>query len=424
MILAFSCGRRPPPSTHIDLEPMKVFFSTRSSTILLTLCRDGPCCSRFGFLAASPACFSPLKKYSHLLLSRGYSVNNAGVSLSLNLIPLFLGKDLNGVYAACLDDPSSISSQLRLIHVFLQRNIHNNQFRRVTVDGQSLYERYLLPDVRYRKHDLLINKEPVIDCSPPETSGFVINGCKTGVRVYKRVEEASSLDHQWLLQEEVHNNDVHLTSKSDRIYGMIGYLSWEYNTEGAFLVVCLGFDFHFRPICLAFTFPGAPCHNPLEGIPAAAIMDRYLSVLPEDSLPDVCHDERLKLFATRGREKGIVKRDISELNLSVRFMPLVSSHCRLSLDFDTPQMTSKVLPPRTVDSLAQVRHLFGGSDIPGYRTLLLEQYRTRYERQAFHSGDFFEGERGTDNVEHLVAMSSTRGDNIRSLNQEPYQLPA
>lgn len=356
----------------------------RTSNDLTLFIWEGSCCLRFGVLAASPACFSPTtvlnttgsaEMNQHLFMSQGYQINNAGISLSLDLAPYFLGTDLQGVYVAYLRDPKQNTSARETIRIFLQRNTRTDQFRRVTVDGKNWLRNRVGLKNSHRTCRVLINKSPTIDCASPDDYGFIITGCPAGMYVHKRYRKSNNpVNRQWEIQEQTAAKDVSVTIGSASGSGIIGYMSWESNLgEKSLIVLCFGFDFYFRPICLTFVFSGEPCQNPMMGVHPQDILNKYLSILPDDSSAEISCDERAEIHAIRGREREIVKRDVEQLGISIRFMPTTSAKYRFQICDENFGSQSDELPARSIDSMTRIRSLFGASDAPGLWTLAMNR---------------------------------------------------
>lgn len=107
----------------------------------------------------------------------------------------------------------------------------------------------------------------------------------------------------------------------------------------------------------------------MDSRPEAILKEYYLSVLPEDSTADIACSEHAKMYAIRGAESCIAKRDVEDLGVSIRFTPTNYAKYRLQIRVDSSGPQSIRLPARSDQSMAQIRALFGESGTPSVMTL-------------------------------------------------------
>lgn len=90
-----------------------------------------------------------------------------------------------------------------------------------------------------------------------------------------------------------------LMLKTNDLYGMVGYPSWEKYGTSPFLVPYYGFDFYYRPICLAFLFSAKHCPHPMDGVTDSMVMSKFCRILPDDSDPFISSAQEADIFSFR-----------------------------------------------------------------------------------------------------------------------------
>lgn len=337
-------------------------------------------CPKFGMLAASPSAFPGGTRIQNtpLKLSRGYTFNNAGLSIELKVQPLFRQADGLGVYAAYLHDPHDMSlPTLTKPRIYLRRDERLGQYYRVSIGGrgwdiQEEDESVLSPSRLCR---LLIQKDHIAECGSPLLTQFVIWNCPPGVQTYAM---DSHMSHEWVLQDERIENHIHIQSFPRYPCGIIGYSAWvrsgSKNQPAQVMVVCFGYDFDFHPICLAFGFRGDHCANPLRDISQETVMLRYHDIIPEMSSTEYAKADDADLYAVKGKQKTSSARYIHELEILVQFFP-TGNECHLQMDFGPVKVAQETLPEEMEDSesLESLLRLFAVETSDDVTTPLFEQ---------------------------------------------------
>lgn len=323
---------------------------------------QGPCCPRSGMLAASPAAFCDFRCPA-LRSSRGYTFNNAGLYIDLRLEPMLLTRNLERVYAAYLRDPYAKWTDGVRIRLFLMKDQLLDQYRRVSVDGKT-WDRGKPSDVPSRICQVFISKELLTDCKPCRESGFKVYGCPRGAQRFTRATHSHRLEptFQPVPRDSQYLPSFVAISPTYMRQGIMCYIAWTRAVKRDFLIMCLGFDFDFRPICLALIFPGDSCRHPLDGLSSEVIMNKYSEILPESSTAACAKAQDPVVYAYRGQADVVGSPiDFPELNLQLSFghwwMPVVDVY--LSTHDSEPKMNGLVWPDRSMESKRELYKIFG-----------------------------------------------------------------
>ena len=153
----------------------------------------GRACDTFGMLASDPNCFSdtphilqhPNFATNVFVLSKGWSINNGGLSISASIRPHILTDDLEGVFALYLHETFTYENSAGCV-IFLQRvDTHRgtHSYQRVVVNGSSWARlgwtalttastRYLPSE--FEVSQLFITRRPLIELECSGTRGFTL----------------------------------------------------------------------------------------------------------------------------------------------------------------------------------------------------------------------------------------------------------
>lgn len=167
----------------------------------------GQPCGDFGMLAASPSCFSDihdclkLEPFQKLFeLHEGWTVNNAGMRLSLSISPHLLTEEHAGIFVALLHEPFTYESSVGM-GIFLEKEDRDNtkhKYRRVAVNGETcikspLYPHNIQSPWRSTLCQLFISRRPFKDHQAFGHCGFDIcfkSQNRLGLRAHKRPGES------------------------------------------------------------------------------------------------------------------------------------------------------------------------------------------------------------------------------------------
>jgi hypothetical protein len=115
------------------------------------------------------------------ILPKGWTRNNAGVSIRLSLRPHYIGEDQKAVFVAVIHKPYRYGlSGFGIFLERLERSCQENDYRRVSVDNQTTIN--LNAFIRRPLHspfiefatDLLIVRESMIPSSSAGSSSFIV----------------------------------------------------------------------------------------------------------------------------------------------------------------------------------------------------------------------------------------------------------
>lgn len=281
------------------------------STDLSILLWDGQPCAEFALLAASPSCFSvelPHHPTSYLRNifnhTKGWTRNNAGISIRLSLRPHHMGEDQKAVYVGVIYEASLFGLGIFLQR--LQRSCQEDDYRRVSVDDQTTIRlatfferpRYgVVPEFT----NLLIARKPMIPLSSVGSSSFTVRWEapeSLEARVWQR---PSNKESRWFNNYPVIASELATTSKLCVEYlrveaqGILGHLLVSIS-DSLRLLVCFGYDVRYRPLCVVFI-----CHEQFYKtmIHALDIMCVYCDLFGNREQENEAFDSATGVYAVR-----------------------------------------------------------------------------------------------------------------------------
>ncbi|KAH6690815.1 heterokaryon incompatibility protein-domain-containing protein [Leptodontidium sp. MPI-SDFR-AT-0119] len=350
----------------LRLQEMIMEYSTDLSIFLW----NGQPWTEFGLLAASPSCFcikSPYTPWQGLRdmfsLPKGWTRNNAGVSIRLSLRPHYIDEDQKAVFVAVIHEPYRYRlSGFGIFLERLERSCQKNDYRRVSVDNHTTIDlaafirRPLYDPFSEFTTDLLIAREPMIPSSSAGSSSFIVRWKAPEpleARVCQRCSDhvEASLEHWPVIASELATtrelcfNYLRIEAK-----GILGYLLVNIS-DSLRLLVCFGFDVRFQPLCIV-----AICDEQLynKGIKAWNVMHAYYNMFGNREEDTEAFDRAISIYAARASD------DLIEF-------AIFDDTIHLSLDIDTVELhvVSRFLEeqrgrrsPHRADTLKQQRDLF------------------------------------------------------------------
>jgi hypothetical protein len=229
----------------------------------------GQPCGDFGMLAASPSCYSDvhdclkLEPFQTLFeLHEGWTVNNAGMSLSLCISPYLLTEEHEGIFVAFLHEPFTYESSVGM-GIFLEKEDRDNTkhwYRRVAVDGETYIKS---PYYRLNIHSpwastlcqLSVSRKPLKEHQAFGHRGFEIDfksRNRLGLRAHQRPPENPDIAlHQWPQMHKMLSESAGYSCAVECTHtqGVIGHLLITVS-DCVNVLICLGFDKFFEPICV------------------------------------------------------------------------------------------------------------------------------------------------------------------------------
>jgi hypothetical protein len=246
---------------RLQEEIMKV-----STDMSLFLWKGQPC-GDFGMLAASPSCYSDiheclkLERFQKLFeLHEGWTVNNAGMRLSLSIRSFLLTEEHEGIFVAFLHEPFTYESSVGM-GIFLEKEDQDNtknKYRRVAVDGETCIKS---PSYQHNIHlpwssrlcQLFISRHPLKEHQAFGHGGFEIDfesQNRLEITAHQRPPENPDIAlHQWPQMHQMLSAAYSFTVECTQTQGVIGHLLITLS-DGVDVLICLGFDDFFEPICV------------------------------------------------------------------------------------------------------------------------------------------------------------------------------
>ncbi|KAE8440407.1 hypothetical protein EG329_008019 [Mollisiaceae sp. DMI_Dod_QoI] len=321
----------------LRLQEMIMEFSTDLSIFLW----KGQPRTEFGLLAASPSCFCIKSTYTPpqglrdmFSLRKGWTRNNAGVSIRLSLRPHYIDEDQKAVFVAVIHEPYRYRlSGFGIFLERLERSCQKNDYRRVSVDNQMAIDlnafigRPLYCTFAEFTTDLLIVREPMIPSSSAGSSSFIVRWKapeSLEARVCQRCSDhvEDSLKHWPVIASELATtrelcfNYLRIEAK-----GILGYLFVNIS-DSLHLLVCFRFDVRFQPVCIAVI-----CDEQLynKGLKARNVMRAYYDLFGNRNEDTEAFDRATSIYAARA------SNDLSEF-------AIFDDTILLSLDIDTVEL--------------------------------------------------------------------------------------
>jgi len=215
-------------------------------------------------LAPSPVCFSGLQDIIRIWptndTSKGYSLINADLSIQLQLIPWTMNIYLAPLRAGTIKKPGRDSPPSRSTHpynracIFLQQTEHENQFFRVSIDGQDLVVldgsevARMRDEVKLQPRQIIVrqlNETSYVTPSDIAFYGFHLSFNHRGMFEYGRSPGRGEVlcHHEWQL--DTHPAALKLRTGT---HGVAGVFRLSGFATG--LLMYIGFDLDFSPLCL------------------------------------------------------------------------------------------------------------------------------------------------------------------------------
>lgn len=233
----------------------------------------GQPCEDFGMLAASPSSYSDvheclkLERFQKLFeLREGWTVNNAGMRLTLSIRPYMLTEEHEGIFVAFLHEPFTYENIVGM-GIFLEKEDRDNtkhNYRRVAVNGETCIKS---PFSQYNLHlpwastvsQLFVSRKPLKQHQAFGHRGFEIDfksQKRPGLRVCQRPPGNPDIAlQQWPQMHQRPSGEYSCTVECTHVQGIIGHLLITLS-DGVDVLICLGIDGFFQPICLIIPFCG------------------------------------------------------------------------------------------------------------------------------------------------------------------------
>lgn len=239
---------------------------------------QGRPCERFGMLANSPSCFVNLPEQlmypairSTFMLSKGWTVNNAGISLRGWIRPHYLTRSFEKMYIFLLHPlPDSPGVALSIFIEGEDENWEDNMFRRVALDSLTWTKPSYAALSRYwpfhsRLEEILISRIPLTEYKEiGEVRGIDLKlyttkpvactalhrdeaACDKEFRVWPAICETASGILQCCFEAPPH-----------LAIGILGHVVLSI-VESIEVLICLGLDDRFRLICFIVLLPKRTC---------------------------------------------------------------------------------------------------------------------------------------------------------------------
>jgi hypothetical protein len=194
-------------------------------------------------------------------LLKGWTRNNAGVSIRLSLRPYYIDEDQKAVFVAVIHEPYRYSSSFGIFLERLERSCEKNDYKRVSVDNQTTIDldafigRPLYSPFAEFTTDLLIVREPMIPSSSAGSSSFIVRWKapeSLEAQVCQRSSDhvGASLEHWPVIASELApTRELCFNYLRIEAKGILGYLLVNIS-DSLRLLVCFGFDVRFEPVCI------------------------------------------------------------------------------------------------------------------------------------------------------------------------------
>jgi hypothetical protein len=259
---------------RLQEEIMKI--STDTSIFLW----QGPAMDAFGMLASNPSCFSDIpnsirstttKCTNSFSISKGWSVNNAGISIEASIHPYLLADGFECIFALHLCEPFS-STSFSDLAIFVKK--HDTRqgipaFARVTIDGVAWTSSRAAPLCKVVELRLL--RYPLEDiCTPVGSCGFIVSSRSDDMDLctaYQRpFGDAETKLRSWQQIGTTSNGllDCSFSASRRNATGLHGYLLFTFMSDIQILV-CLGLSRDFQPLCIILPFCKQMLDNGLLG---------------------------------------------------------------------------------------------------------------------------------------------------------------
>jgi hypothetical protein len=315
------------------------------STDLSILLWDSQPCAGFALLAASPSCFCVKSPYNStqgsrdmFSISQGWTINNAGVSIKLDLLPYCIGEEQKAVFVAVLHEPHCFTGLgFGIFLEQLHRSRQKSNYRRVSVDNQTTialgtYMQRLWQGTSLEfSADILIARQPMILSNSAGSSNFIVRWKapeSLEARVFLRSSNRAghSLKHWPVIASELATTgNLCFTYLRIKSQGILGHLLVRIS-DHLRLLVCFGHDVRLQPICVV-----AICHESFyyNGLQACNIMHAYYDLFVNREQDTEASDDDTCIHVIRASD------ELTEF-------ALFDSTVFVSLDVDVVEL--KVLP--------------------------------------------------------------------------------
>lgn len=321
----------------LRLQEMIMEYSTDLSIFLW----NGQPRTEFGLLAASPSCFCINLPYNPpqglrdiFSLPKGWTRNNAGVSIRLSLRPHYIDEDQKAVFIAVIHEPYRFGlSGFGIFLERLERSCQENDYRRISVDNQTTINletvigRPLYSQFPVFITDLLIVREPMIPSSSAGSSSFIVKWKapeSLEARVCQRRSDnvKASLEHWPVITSEFATTwELCFNYLRIEAQGILGYLLVNIS-DSLRLLVCFGFDVRFQPICIVVICDKELCN---KGLKAWDVMRAYCELVGNREEDTEAFDPATSIYAARASD-GLTEFAIFDDTIL------------LSLDIDTAEL--------------------------------------------------------------------------------------
>lgn len=274
-----------------------------SSDRTLFIWRGEPC-ENHGMLASSPSCFAFIapefinyNPAEATVASQGWVSNNAGISIAAPIIPYGLAADFAEIYLLLFNE--SYGSQMRIGIFVRKRSTVDQTYSRAAVDGNCWK---IVPNsanvtwpayAHQHTAQRFLTRQSLSTHSLTGTRGFVVQFRQQhSSEVFARVrpdegEGGIPLQAWGRVQSQSRGLiDCSFTVHPKTVTGIVGHLVVKGRTD-ADLVICLGFDNWFRPICILIPF----CAKLYSGcMTESALIKGFYKTLRTDTLQTDGHD--------------------------------------------------------------------------------------------------------------------------------------
>lgn len=335
---------------------------------------QGPACPAFGMLAEDPSCFRQFPAHaSHAYhddlfrLSEGWSINNAGISMTASIEPYLLTAELDGIFALYLHQPHRFASSPG--YVILVQEVDQGgdiiTFARVAIDGET-WKSHLrthrgaqmpfptrVEKLRLTRHPLMLAHE--LEASIGLRVKFHSCPSIECVAFERPVRNPGAMLRNWSASRRLptRNMEWEISIRPRAAAGIHCCLVIKL-VDDVELLVCLGIDDAFRPFCIVLPLSHEIYNDDLD---ERGILREYCRSAKRHHKEHETVVTESKMVCVRGREKDTFIE--TPLGLDAEFSTTSGScvNYTATIDFRFQEFILRYLPDADVsfgESLACV----------------------------------------------------------------------